>query len=371
VSLSVALRHRFERASIDTKFDVPTPGLTVLFGPSGAGKSTVIAAAAGLLRPDACRIALDGLVLADTETGVWVPPEARHVGLVFQDARLFPHMSVAKNLRYGMRRAPAGPIGFDEVVGLLGIGALLDRRPHTLSGGERQRVAIGRALLAQPRLLLMDEPLASLDADRKAEIVPYLTKIKTVLRLPVLYVTHAMEEVARLADAIVLMEDGRAVASGDLHAMTARADLTIARREDAAAVLTARVLSHDIERQLTAIEAGGERLLVPLVDEPVGASVRVRIPAREVILAGEAPSAISVHNIVPATVRAVTEDRARHAALVELALRDGAFLARVTPDAVARLRLSAGAPVLALIKSVAIEVLDGQARDVPSGMSLG
>ena len=150
------------------------------------------------------------------QTGMWLPPERRRVGLVFQDARLFPHMSVATNLRFGMRRAPPGPVQFDEVVDLLGIGALLDRRPHTLSGGERQRVAIGRALLAQPHLLLMDEPLASLDAERKAEILPYLTRLKTALRLPVLYVTHALDEVTRLADSMVLIDAGRVVGFGPL-----------------------------------------------------------------------------------------------------------------------------------------------------------
>src|SRR5690349_7309120 len=182
MTLSVVLRHRFPSVSVNIAFDVPTPGVAVLFGPSGAGKSTVISAAAGLLRPDECRIAIDHDVLADTASGVWLPPERRRTGLVFQDARLFPHMSVETNLRFGLRRSGRGPIGFDEVVDLLGIAALLRRRPHTLSGGERQRVAIGRALLAQPRLLLMDEPLASLDAARKAEIMPYLTRLKIALQ---------------------------------------------------------------------------------------------------------------------------------------------------------------------------------------------
>jgi molybdate transport system ATP-binding protein len=359
LTLHVALRHRFPNTNLDLAFEVPTPGLTALIGPSGAGKSTAIAAVAGLLRPDYCRIVLDGVVLADTEAGIWVPPEARRAGLVFQDARLFPHMSVDTNLRYGLRRAPPGPIRFDDVIALLGIAALLGRRPHTLSGGERQRVAIGRALLSQPRLLLMDEPLASLDAARKAEILPFLASIQTALRLPILYVTHAMEEVARLADSVVLIEAGTVVAVGDLPTITARGDLPLARRDDAASVLPGRVLSHDPARQLSRIEAGGAELLVPLLNASPGAAVRVRIPAREVILAREAPSAISVHNIVSGTVRAVTEDPTRHAALVEIALTDGTFLARVTPDAVTRLELSVGAPVLALIKSVAVEVLAG------------
>ena len=364
MSLLVRLRHNYRDAGmqggmVDVAFEVTTPGVTALFGPSGAGKSTVIAAVAGLLRPDYCRIVLDSDVLADTANAIWVPVERRRTGLVFQDARLFPHMSVEANLRYGLRRAPPGPIRFADVVSLLGIAGLLDRRPHTLSGGERQRVAIGRALLAQPRLLLMDEPLANLDGSRKAEILPYLASIKTALRLPILYVTHAMEEVARLADSVVLIEAGTVTAVGDLAGMTARSDMVLARRDDAGAVLSAHVVAHDPARQLSRIEAGGAALLVPLLEAPIGAAIRIRIPAREVILAREAPTAISLHNVIAGTVRAVTEHTARHTALVEIALSNGAFLARVTPDAVARLALTPGAPVLALIKSVAIEVLDG------------
>ena len=206
MSLHVLLRHQFTTVRMDLEFDVPTPGVTILFGASGSGKSTIINAAAGLLRPDECSVVLDGQVLSDTASGAWLPPERRRIGLVFQDARLFPHMSVATNLRFGMRRVGPGPIRFEEVIDLLGIGALLTRRPHTLSGGERQRVAIGRALLAQPHLLLMDEPLASLDVARKSEIMPYLTRLKTKLKLPVLYVTHSLDEVVQLGDSLVLIE---------------------------------------------------------------------------------------------------------------------------------------------------------------------
>jgi len=357
MTLSLRLRHRFPGIQIDIAFETAAPGVTVLFGPSGSGKSTVIAAAAGLLRPDACRIAVGDRVLADTEAGIWLPPEARGAGLVFQDARLFPHMSVATNLRYGQRRAQPGRVDFDDVVDLLGIAALLDRRPRDLSGGEKQRVAIGRALLAQPRLLLMDEPLASLDQERKAEIMPFLARMKTALDLPVLYVTHALDEVTRLADSVVLLDAGHVVAAGSLSDIASRAGLPLARRDDAGAVLLCRVVAHDPARELTLLRGAGADLWVPLSDAPVDAPMRVRIPAREVILAGKPPEAISLHNIIPGIVRTIVADPVRRSVMVEIALEGGALLSRVTPDAVARLGLGPGVPVLALVKSTAVEVI--------------
>lgn len=361
MSLSVDLRHHFPAIDIAIAFSVPSPGITVLFGPSGSGKSTVIAAAAGLLAADGCRIVIDGAVLADTQSGIWLPPERRRVGLVFQDSRLFPHMSVSNNLRFGMRRTVERQIGFDEVVELLGIRALLARRPHTLSGGERQRVSIGRALLRQPQVLLMDEPLASLDAARKAEILPYLARLRTMLRLPVLYVTHSLDELLQLADSVVLIEAGSVVAAGPVAALSARADLPLARRDDAGAMLICRVVAHDAARQLTRLSCGAAALWIPQADLPAGSDVRVRIPAREVILASGDVAALgdslSLHNVLPGMVRAIVADPGHRAALVEVALGDGAVLSRVTPDAIARLALAPGTPVLALIKSMSVEVL--------------
>ncbi len=366
MTLLVEMTHRFPDRefpglAMDLQFQAPAAAVTAVFGPSGAGKSTLIAAIAGLLQPHSCRIVLDDIVLADSRTGIWTPAEVRRIGLVFQDARLFPHMSVTNNLRYGQRRAPSGPparaIGFADVVDLLGIGRLLDRRPQGLSGGERQRVAIGRALLAQPRLLLLDEPLASLDSARKAEILPYLAGIRDSLKLPMVYVTHSLDEVARLADWLVLLDAGRVSASGPLDALTARGDLAFAQRDDAGSILTVTVDQHDPGRRLSVLRAGATRLIVPLIQTPPGTTVRVRIPAREVALARQAPQEISIHNIVPGTVRAISQDAPRHAALVEIALDRGAILARITPDAVQRLALAPGQPVLALVKSVAIEVL--------------
>jgi len=355
MTLSVAFHHSFGQIAFDIAFEAPTPGTTVLFGRSGAGKSSIVGAVAGLFRPLDARIAIDGTVLADGRT--YLPPEHRRIGLVFQDARLFPHMRVAGNLRYGMRRAPPGPVRFDDVVDLLGLAPLLERRPHSLSGGERSRVAIGRALLSQPRLLAMDEPLASLDAQHKAEILPYLARLKQALALPILYVTHALDEVARLADTLVLVRAGKVVAAGPLTEMLARGDLPLAARDDAAAVLAATIHAHDVPRQLTELNAAGRRLLVPILNQPPGDSVRVRIPAREVILATAEPAGISVHNVIPGLVHGIVPDETRHAALVEVALDGGGLLARVTPDAVARLKLVPGTKVLALVKSMAIEVL--------------
>ena len=348
--ISVELHKKFPGFSLDIAFDAPTPGVVALFGPSGAGKSSIVAGIAGLLRPDAGRVEVDGVVLSDA-----VPVERRRLGLVFQDARLFPHMNVATNLRYGLRRAPAGEIGFDGVVGLLGLDRLLDRRPHSLSGGERQRVAIGRALLSQPRLLLLDEPLASLDAARKAEILPYLLRLKTTLKLPIIYVTHALDEVFALADTLVLLDAGRVVAAGPVAELSSRADLALAARDDAASVFDAVVAEHHPARRLSLLRAGTMELWVPLVAAQVGQAMRVRIPAREIILATEAPEAISLHNIIPGVVRTIHEDSARHAALVEIDA-GAVLLARVTPDAVTRLGLRPGGKVLALVKSMAVDV---------------
>ncbi len=360
LSLEVALRHRWGDTALDIAFAAPTPGVVTLFGPSGSGKSRTALAAAGLWRPGWCRVAVDGTVLADTRAGVWVPAERRRLGVVFQDARLFPHLGVEANLRYGMRRArrhlPWGPIRFDTVVELLGIGALLRRRPHTLSGGERQRVAIGRALLAQPRLLVMDEPLASLDDARRAEILPYLARLHETLRLPILYVTHALDELARLADTVVLLEAGRVIAAGPIAEVAARADLPLALRDDAAAILLTQVAAHDPARGLTRLQADGVVVLVPLLDQPVGTAVRARVPAREVALArGAVPEAVSFQNVVPGRVRRVVAAESR-AALVELEVGGTALLARVTPDAVMRLGLAPGVEAVALFKSVGVEL---------------
>ncbi len=351
MSFSIALQHRFADFKLDVAFDAPAPGVIALFGPSGCGKSTTVAAIAGLLKTDAAQVMLHGQDIAR------LPTEHRRIGMVFQDGRLFPHMNVAANLRYGLKRAPKGPVGFDDVVALLGIGHLLARKPATLSGGERQRVAIGRALLAQPQLLLMDEPLAALDAPRKAEILPYLAQLRDAFHLPIIYVTHALEEVARLADTLVLMDAGRAIAAGPVAEIARRADLPLAARDDAGAILNARIAAHDPERMLSILDIGGAHLLVPLLNMPVETALRVRIPAREVIIATEAPRGISVHNVLQGRVRSIAPDIVHRAVLVEISVGQAVLLARITPDAVTRLVLVPGASALALVKSVAVQIL--------------
>ena len=358
--LQVAVRHGFPGFELDVAFEAPG-GVTALFGPSGSGKSTVLAAVAGLLRPRWGQVALDGVALLDTDARVDVAAERRRCGIVFQEARLFPHLSVEGNLRYGLRRAPRGAPrkaeepGFEEVVALLGVGALLGRRPRELSGGERQRVGLGRALLSRPRLLLMDEPLAALDAARKAEILPFLERLRDGGGPPVLYVTHALDEVDRLADTLVLIEAGRVQAVGTVQALSARTDVpALAGRRDAGAVVACVVEGHDAGRGLTALAFAGGQLLVPLRAEPAGARLRLRLRARDVALATEAPRGISTHNVLACTVERIAPAGA-HETFVTVRVGGTAMLARVTRDAVARLGLVPGGAAYALVKSTAFD----------------
>jgi molybdate transport system ATP-binding protein len=360
--ITVALYHKFPTYELDIAFSAPTPGTTVLFGQSGSGKSTVLSAIAGLIKPDRMHVSLNEEVLSDSGHRVFVAPERRRIGTVFQDGRLFPHLDVAANLRYGLRRVAsphATTITFDSVVQLLALDRLLKNRPHTLSGGEKQRVALGRALLSQPRLLLLDEPLASLDAARRAEIIPFLLNLRRNHALPMVYVTHAMSEVSILADHVVMIGDGYVEASGSLAEISANPNLPIALRNDAGVVLRMRIIDHDSYRRLTRVQAGPLILDVPFQEGRSG-MVRVQIPAREIILARSQPSAISINNGISGRVRAVNEDLVSNVALVQVAVGDNVLLARVTRNAIGRLGLDTGAAVIALIKSSSIEVLPGE-----------
>ncbi|MFC3127717.1 molybdenum ABC transporter ATP-binding protein [Pseudoroseomonas globiformis] len=355
--LQVQLQHRFRGTSgfsLDVDFAAPAAGVTAVFGPSGCGKSTLLTALAGLLMPQHGRIVLGCRVLLDTAHQVALPPEQRRCGMVFQDARLFPHLSVHRNLRYGERRAPAAAQGpdFASVVELLGIDHLLARRPGHLSGGEKQRVALGRALLSRPSMLLMDEPLAALDAARKAELLPFLARLRETLRVPVVYVTHALDEVDQLADFLVLMENGQTLASGTVEVMSTRTDLPLVHRRDAGAVLPCRVLTHDRGRGLTRLSFAGGEIQVPLRSEEPGTALRLRILARDVSIATVEPRHLSMQNVLPGVLQSI-KPVAAHEAMLHIRLGDSTLLARVTQDAVSRLGLAQGASIWALVKSVA------------------
>jgi molybdate transport system ATP-binding protein len=354
--LEIDIEHRLGALQLDIHFR-SGGGLTALFGRSGAGKTSVVNAIAGLIHPERGRILVAGSVLLDTEHGVRVPAHRRRIAYVFQEDRLFPHLTVRQNLLFGRWFAPGSSrtVGLDEVIGLLGIGGLLDRRPGRLSGGEKQRVTIGRALLANPRLLLMDEPLASLDAQRKDEILPYIERLRDHSSVPIVYVSHAVAEVTRLADTIVLISDGRVRAVGPLQEVMGRAELyPMAGRFEAGAVLAVRIAAHDARWGLTELSGAFGRLTVPRLPAPVGAALRVRIRARDVILAVTRPTEISALNILAGRVEAIVP--IEEAALeVQLRLRDERLLARVTRRSGTMLGLAPGREVFALIKSVAID----------------
>ena len=342
--------------TLETAFTAPGSGVTALFGRSGTGKTTVIQAVAGVVRPDSGRIAVDDEVFFDAARGIDLPIEARRTGYVFQDARLFPHMSIEKNLRYGERRAKVTrTIGFDAVVELLGVRHLLARKPHTLSGGERQRVAIGRALLAQPRLLLMDEPLASLDEARKNEILPYLERLRDELKLPILYVSHSIDEVLRLSDMVVALRDGKQIAAGPVaEVMSLPEILPVVGRFDLGTLLECTVSRHDAAYALSTLAFAGGDLRVPLVDVPVGGQVRARVRSRDVAIALTKPEDVSVSNLLPATIAAVRLQEGPYAD-IDLSVGPAQLASSVTRESVERLGLTPGMAVWAMIKTVAVD----------------
>jgi molybdate transport system ATP-binding protein len=353
MSLEVSLRHSFAAVTIDVAFGIERPGVTALFGPSGAGKTTVVNAIAGLFRPDEGRIAIDGRVVLDTRAGVFVPPQRRRTGYVFQDTRLFPHMSVADNLRFGWRRAaaPASESEIAHVTELLGLGHLLVRAPRTLSGGEKGRVALGRALLSSPDILLLDEPLAALDAARRAEILPYLERLRDETKLPMIYVSHAVDEVARLADGIVAIRGGRVEAQGSVFDLLTTLDRGVGTL---GAVLDAHIVTHRAEDGLSVLGFDGGQLIVPQIAAATGRRVRVRIRAEDIMLAREEPRAISANNVLPAVTSAL-RDAEGGQANVQLACGPTRLVARITRASAARLALAPGVPVFAIIKSVIVD----------------
>lgn len=339
--------------TLDVDLELPPVGVTALFGHSGSGKTTLLRCIAGLERAPRGRLVMNGEVWQDGDS--WVPTYRRPLGYVFQEASLFEHLSVLGNLRYGMKRVGgAGQVSLEQAIELLGIGHLLDRRPDRLSGGERQRVAIARALAVSPRLLLMDEPLAALDLKRKREILPYLERLHDELSIPVIYVSHSPDEVARLADHIVVMEGGRALAQGPLAETLARADLPVIIGEEPCAILEAVIGAVDRRWHLARVDFPGGGLWFRDRGLPVGHRVRVRIMARDVSLATRQPEGVSIQNVLRGRIETIGVDEHPGLCIVRVLIGETVFLARLTGRAASDLDLCPGLEVWVQIKSVAL-----------------
>lgn len=334
--------------------DAPIVGI---FGRSGAGKTSVINAIAGIATPRRGSIRINDAILFDAAHGIDLRPEERRIGYVFQDALLFPHLDVESNLLYGQRlRSPSDRfIEQGRVVDLLGLGALLRRKPGALSGGEKQRVAIGRALLAQPRILLMDEPLAALDVPRKTEILDYIERLRDELAIPIVYVTHSVPEIARLADTVVVLSEGKCIAAGDVEDVMGRLDLKPATgRYEAGSLLETRVTAQDSHHQLTTLAFDGGELHVPHLDASIGERVRARIRARDVSLALQKPTGISILNILPGRVTSM-DDGSGPIIDVQFAVGAATLTARITRRSVGDLGIHVGQEIHALVKAVSFD----------------
>lgn len=353
--LAVDLSRQQGAFKVDVAFSAEGAGITALFGRSGAGKTSIINMVAGMTRPDRGRIQVGDRVLYDSSRKIDLPPDKRRIGYIFQDSRLFPHLSVRSNLTYGMKLVPTAEryVQFDDVVGLLGIEHLLDRRPARLSGGEKQRIAIGRALLTSPRLLCMDEPLASLDGPRKQELMPFIARLPRQFGIPILYVSHGMDEILRLADSMVLLDAGSVAATGTVEEVMSRLDLRpLTGRYEAGAVLPTVVEDHDDIYGFTNLRFPGGILKVGRLPVEPGTPIRVRIRARDVMLARSLPQGLSVQNIFRGVITGMAEVENF---LVDVGLDIGSPLrAQITTRARADLDLEPGQEVYALVKSVAI-----------------
>jgi molybdate transport system ATP-binding protein len=354
--IKVDVERRVGDLDLAVRFDLDAR-VTALFGRSGAGKTTVVNLIAGLIRPDRGRIEIDGRVLFDSVAGVDVPVHERRVGYIFQESRLFPHYSVRRNLLYGRDLVASEEryVDFDHIVELLGLKDLLERRPGDLSGGEKQRVAIGRALLASPRILLLDEPLASLDARRKHEILEYVELIRDDVRIPMIYVSHSVEEVVRLAEQVVLLNAGKVAAVGEVEEVMGRPDLGAAAHIfEGGTVIDAKLTAQDMKYELATLAFDGGTLAVPNVDALIGEPIRLRIRARDVSIALDAPRGISIQNVLRGRVQAIGEP-VGGVVIVSIAVGAVTLRSRVTRRAAEELELKAGLDIFALIKAVSLE----------------
>jgi molybdate transport system ATP-binding protein len=354
--LDVDVRHRQGHFTLEARFQSEGK-LTALFGPSGSGKTTLVNAISGLIRPDYGRVVAQERVLLDTQLRTFVPKHRRRVGYVFQEGRLFPHLNVRQNLLFGRWFTPKKEqkAGFERVVELLGVGHLLDRRPSTLSGGEKQRVAMGRALLSDPRLLLMDEPLASLDEARKAEIYPYIERLRDEGGVPIVLVSHSVAEIARLATSVVVLSEGRVIASGTASEILRHTSLfRQPGPAEAGALIEGRVLRHEESYELTVLQTRAGSLTVPRLDHPIGAPLRIRLRARDIMLSIRPPEGLSALNVLKGQVSAIGEASGPS---IDVVLDCGgeALVARVTRKSVEELGLRPGLSVHAIIKSIAFD----------------
>ena len=354
MSLSIDIRHTFPDFALDVSCKLGT-GVSAIFGPSGAGKSTLVNAIAGLMKPDAGRIALGADVLFDHDRAIHIPPAKRRIGYVFQDGRLFPHMSVADNIRFGARYAPGGldRMEHDQLVDLLGLKALLPRRPGTLSGGEKQRVALARAWLSQPRLLLMDEPLAALDEPRKDEIFPYIERLRDVARMPIIYVSHSLAELARLADDLIVLQHGRVALSGSAEdVLSDPKALPLLGIREAGSILPAKVVAHGADG-LTRLALSGGEIILPGVTASPGTTLRLRVLAQDVLISLKAPKGLSSHNVLPVSVETLHRGAGPGVA-VRLRAGDDVLLARITARASEEMNLAPGVQCHAILNATAV-----------------
>ncbi len=337
---------------LDLEFNAPKQGVIAIFGPSGSGKTTLIRCIAGLERTPIGFLSINEQCWQDENRHFFLPTHQRSLGYVFQEANLFPHLTVEKNLHYGWRRTPARKITPDEVAELLGVTPLLKRYPIHLSGGERQRVAIARALLISPKLLLMDEPLAALDNQSKIEILPYLEKLHTEFSIPILYITHSLTEVMRLADHILVIDRGKLVANDSLSMILTRLDLPFTKTEEAGVVIEAKIIEHDKDFHLTYLTFADEKITVHKINSPIGQSVRVSIKARDVSLALVNETS-SILNIFQAMITQLVEEE-QAVVMVQLSVKGYPLLARITRKSVNLLNLTVGMVVYARVKSIAL-----------------
>ncbi len=356
--IDVRLHLKYSAFALEVDLHLPGRGVTALYGHSGSGKTTCLRCIAGLERAADGFVQVNDEVWQDSRSGLFVPPHKRALGYVFQEASLFPHLSVRANLEFGLKRIPRAQRRVDmaQATELLGIGHLLERHPQHLSGGERQRIGIARALLTSPRLLLMDEPLAALDSKRKSEILPYLERLHDELDIPVLYVSHAQDEVARLADHIVLLREGKALASGPIGETLARLDLPLALGDDAGVVISGTVSAYDAHYQLLSLQLPGSALHMRVAHAPLalGKALRIKVQARDVSLNVQAEEHSSILNRLPVTViQEIAADNNAHV-LVRLDAGGTPLLARITRFSRDQLQLHPGQTLWAQIKAVAV-----------------